>query len=374
MRIGMICYPSYGGSGVVATELGKRLAERGHLVHFISYERPFKLDVFHENLFYHEVGVFDYPLFKFPPYSLALASKILEVAKWADLDVLHVHYAIPHTVSAYLAKQMLREHRLPVVTTLHGTDITVVGHDEQFYDITKFSIEVSDGVTAVSDSLRRQTAEIFKIDRDIRTIYNFVDPEEYKPLRCPELRRHFAGEEEKILIHISNFRPVKRVYDVVEIFRRVNMAVPSRLLLVGDGPDGPAVHNQVRELGLMERVNFLGKQERVVELISMSDLCLLPSEKESFGLVALEAMACEVPVIASTAGGIPETVIDGETGFLFAVGQVAEMAAKAAEVLQNPEQLREMGRKARIDAIERFHIDDIVNDYENYYEEIINTG
>jgi len=374
MRIGMICYPSYGGSGVVATELGKRLAERGHLVHFISYERPFKLDVFHENLFYHEVGVFDYPLFKFPPYSLALASKILEVAKWADLDVLHVHYAIPHTVSAYLAKQMLREHRLPVVTTLHGTDITVVGHDEQFYDITKFSIEVSDGVTAVSDSLRRQTAEIFKIDRDIRTIYNFVDPEEYKPLRCPELRRHFAGEEEKILIHISNFRPVKRVYDVVEIFRRVNMAVPSRLLLVGDGPDGPAVHNQVRELGLMERVNFLGKQERVVELISMSDLCLLPSEKESFGLVALEAMACEVPVIASTAGGIPETVIDGETGFLFAVGQVAEMAAKAAKVLQNPEQLREMGRKARIDAIERFHIDDIVNDYENYYEEIINTG
>jgi len=374
MRIGMICYPSYGGSGVVATELGKRLAERGHLVHFISYERPFKLDVFHENLFYHEVGVFDYPLFKFPPYSLALASKILEVAKWADLDVLHVHYAIPHTVSAYLAKQMLREHRLPVVTTLHGTDITVVGHDEQFYDITKFSIEVSDGVTAVSDSLRRQTAEIFKIDRDIRTIYNFVDPEEYKPLRCPELRRHFAGEEEKILIHISNFRPVKRVYDVVEIFRRVNMAVPSRLLLVGDGPDGPAVHNQVRELGLMERVNFLGKQERVVELISMSDLCLLPSEKESFGLVALEAMACEVPVIASTAGGIQETVIDGETGFLFAVGQVAEMAAKAAKVLQNPEQLREMGRKARIDAIERFHIDDIVNDYENYYEEIINTG
>lgn len=373
MRIGMICYPSYGGSGVVATELGKRLAERGHAVHFISYERPFKLDVFHENLFYHEVGVFDYPLFKFPPYSLALASKIVEVAKWAELDVLHVHYAIPHTVSAYLAKQMLRDRRLPVVTTLHGTDITVVGHDEQFYDITKFSIEVSDGVTAVSDSLRRQTMEMFKIDREIRTIYNFVDPEEYKPLRCPELRRHFARDGEKILVHISNFRPVKRVHDVVEIFSRVNMTLPARLLLVGDGPDGPAVHNQVRELGLSERVSFLGKQERVVELLAMSDLFLLPSEKESFGLVALEAMACEVPVIASTVGGIPESVTDGETGFLFPVGGTAEMAAKAVEVLQKPEQLREMGRRARVEAIRRFHIDDIVNSYENYYKEILKT-
>ncbi len=373
MRIGMICYPSYGGSGVVATELGKRLAERGHMVHFISYERPFKLDVFHENLFYHEVGVFDYPLFKFPPYSLALASKIVEVAKWADLDLLHVHYAIPHTVSAYLAKQMLRHRRLPVVTTLHGTDITVVGNDEQFYDITKFSIEVSDGVTAVSDSLRRQTTEMFQIERDIRTIYNFIDPEAYKPLGCSELRRHFACAGEKILIHISNFRPVKRVHDVVEIFHRVNMALPARLLLVGDGPEGPAVHHQVRDLGIAERVSFLGKQERVVELLSMSDLCLLPSEKESFGLVALEAMACEVPVIASTAGGIPETVTDGETGFLFQVGQVAEMAAKAIDVLNNPEQLREMGQKARIDAQKRFHIDDIVSSYEKYYEEVVNA-
>lgn len=371
MRIGMICYPSYGGSGVVATELGKRLAERGHEVHFISYERPFKLDVFHENLFYHEVGVFDYPLFKFPPYSLALASKIVEVAKWAELDVLHVHYAIPHTVSAYLAKQMLRDRRLPVVTTLHGTDITVVGHDEQFYDITKFSIEVSDGVTAVSDSLHRQTVEMFKIDREIRTIYNFVDPEEYKPLCCPQRRRHFAGDDEKLLIHISNFRPVKRVHDVVEIFSRVNKALPARLLLVGDGPDGPAVHNQVRELGLADRVCFLGKQERVVELLAMSDLFILPSEKESFGLVALEAMACEVPVIASTAGGIPETVTDGETGYLFPVGQTVEMATKTIEILQQPEQLQEMGRKARQDAIRRFHIDDIVNSYENYYKEVL---
>jgi N-acetyl-alpha-D-glucosaminyl L-malate synthase BshA len=370
----MICYPSYGGSGVVATELGKRLAERGHTVHFISYERPFKLDIFHENLLYHEVGVFDYPLFKFPPYSLALTGKIVEVAKWADLDVLHVHYAIPHTVSAYLAKQMLAgSRRLPVVTTLHGTDITVVGHDEQFYDITKFSIEVSDGVTAVSDSLRRQTAEIFEIDREIRTIYNFVDPEEYKPLRCPELRRHFAGEDEKILIHISNFRPVKRVHDVVEIFRRVNEKVPARLLLVGDGPDGPAAHSQVKELGLMDRVRFLGKQERVVELLSMSDIFLLPSEKESFGLVALEAMACEVPVIASDAGGIPETVTDGETGFLFPVGQAADMAEKAVEILQDPDKLRDMGQKGRADAIRRFHIDDIVSSYENYYEEVIKS-
>lgn len=373
MRIAMICYPSYGGSGVVATELGKRLAERGHVVHFISYERPFKLDVFHENLFYHEVGVFDYPLFKFPPYSLALTGKIVEIAKWADLDVVHVHYAIPHTLSAHLAKQMLRDRRLPVVTTLHGTDITVVGHDEQFYDVTKFSIEVSDGVTAVSESLRRQTIEMFKIDREIRTIYNFVDPEEYKPVRCRELRRRFAPDDEKILVHVSNFRPVKRVHDVVEIFRRVNEKVPARLLLVGDGPDSPAAHNQVRELGLMERVRFLGKQERVVELLSMSDLFLLPSEKESFGLVALEAMACEVPVIASNAGGIPETVKDGETGFLFPVGRIEEMGAAAADILQKPEKLREMGKRARFEAIKKFHIDDIVSSYENYYENVIKT-
>ncbi|ADG83179.1 N-acetyl-alpha-D-glucosaminyl L-malate synthase BshA [Thermincola potens] len=369
MRIGMICYPSYGGSGVVATELGKQLAFRGHEVHFISYERPFKLDLFHENIIFHEVDIVDYPLFKFPPYSMALASKIYEVAKWAGLDLLHVHYAIPHAVSAYLAKQMLKgELELPVITTLHGTDITIVGLEKQFYDITRFAIQSSDGVTAVSRSLRDETLRRFKLNRQIEVIYNFVDPEEYRRLPCPQLKKRFTDGEDKLLIHISNFRPVKRLKDVVDLFALVNSKIPSKLLLVGDGPDGSYIHEYVRKIGLLDRVFFLGKQERVVELLSISDLCLLPSEKESFGLVALEAMACQVPVVGTKVGGLPEVVRDGETGILEKVGNVAAMAERAVKLLSDEESYLQMALESRRHAVNKFHVDDMVTNYLKYYE------
>ncbi len=370
MRIGIICYPSYGGSGVIATELGKRLALRGNEVHFISYDRPFKLDMFHQNIYYHEVEVLDYPLFKFPPYMLALASKIAEVSKWADLDLIHVHYAVPHAVSAFLAKQLVKDKHLPIVTTLHGTDITVVGHEPQFYDITRFSIEVSDMVTAVSQSLKDETTRIFKTTKEIQVIYNFIDPQEYHRVEVPDLKKRYAGTNEKILIHISNFRPVKRLKDVVDVFERVNRDIPSRLLMVGDGPEGPAVHRHILSRGLEDKVHFLGKQERVVELLSVSDLCLLTSEKESFGLVALEAMACGVPVIASTAGGLPEIVKDGITGYLLPIGNVEAMAYKAVKVLTNPALWSQMSENGVRHAHNNFHIDQIVQEYEKCYQVI----
>lgn len=371
MRIGIICYPSYGGSGVIATELGKRLAKRGHEVHFVAYDRPFKLDTFDQNIYYHEVEVLDYPLFKFPPYMIALASKIAEVSKWADLDLVHVHYAIPHAISAFLAKQLVPDKNLPFVTTLHGTDITVVGHEPQFYDITKFSIEASDAVTAVSQSLKEETVSVFKVDKDIQVIYNFIDPEVYHRVEVPELRARYAAEGEKVLIHISNFRPVKRLRDVVDIFEAVNRDVPSRLLMVGDGPEGPAVHQYISSKGLTDRVHFVGKQERVVELLSVSDLCLLPSEKESFGLVALEAMACGVPVIASMIGGLPEIVRDGVTGYLVPVGNVEAMAYKAVNILNNAALGKRLAENGVNHAVNNFHIDQIVVDYENMYTKVI---
>lgn len=370
MRIGIICYPSYGGSGVVATELGKRLALRGHEVHFISYDRPFRLEIFHENIFYHEVEVLDYPLFKFPPYMIALASKIAEVTKWANLDLVHVHYAIPHSVSAFLARQLVKDKYLPILTTLHGTDITIVGHEPQFYDITKFSIEDSDMVTAVSHSLKEETSSIFKTDKNIRVVYNFIDPEEYRRVESPGLRERFADPGEKIIIHISNFRPVKRLKDVVDVFSKVRLNMDAKLLMVGDGPEGPAIHNYIQAQGLSEHVRFLGKQERVVELLSISDLCLLPSEKESFGLVALEAMACGVPVIASNVGGLPEVIRNGYNGFLLPVGAVDQMAQKASEVLSNAELWSEMSRNGLVLAVEEFHIDRIVGEYEICYKEL----
>ncbi len=370
MRIGIVCYPSYGGSGVVATELGKRLALRGHEIHFISYDRPFKLDMFHQNIYYHEVEVLDYPLFKFPPYMIALAGKIAEVAKWAELDLVHVHYAIPHAVSAFLAKHLLRNKNLPIVTTLHGTDITVVGHEPQFFDITRFSIEESDMVTAVSQFLKEETVHIFKIAKDIQVIYNFIDPEEYRRRNIPELKMRYAGPGEKILTHISNFRPVKRLKDVVDVFARVNSVIPSRLLMIGDGPEGPAVHQYIESIGLTERVYFLGKQERVVELLSISDLFLLPSEKESFGLAALEAMACGTPVIASTAGGLPEVVRDGETGYLLPVGSVQEMADKAVAVLKDSRKWQQMSENGKLHSAQNFHIDRVISKYEKLYQEI----
>jgi N-acetyl-alpha-D-glucosaminyl L-malate synthase BshA len=374
MRIAIVCYPTYGGSGVVATELGKQLARRGHIIHFITYERPFKLDHYHENIYMHEVEIYDYPLFKFPPYSLSLASKIAQVAKCAGLDLVHVHYAIPHTISAYLARQMLMPYRLPVVTTLHGTDITLVGADKQFFDITRFSLEVSDGVTAVSDSLRRETREIFKVRREIVTIPNFVDPAEYTRRENPALRSRFAAADEKIIMHISNFRPVKRPVDVVKVFDGINASIPGRLLLVGDGPERAAVQQYAEEHGLAGRIYYLGKQERVAELLSLADLFLLPSEKESFGLVALEAMACGVPVVATSAGGIPEVVVDGENGCLARTGDVAGMVRHSLELLQDPERHRQYAASAVLRAHSLFNPERIVTLYENYYERCSEAG
>jgi len=370
MRIGIVCYPTYGGSGVVATELGKALAQKGHEIHFISYDRPFRLDMFHQNIFYHEVEVLDYPLFKFPPYMIALASKIGEAARWADLDVVHVHYAIPHAVSALLARKLVTDKYLPVVTTLHGTDITVVGHEPQFFDITRMSIEESDAVTAVSSSLRAETIDLFKISKDIEVIYNFIDPEEYRRVAAPKLKQKYAGAGEKILIHISNFRPVKRLKDVIDVFAHVNRKIPSRLLMVGDGPEAQAAHQQVAALGLSDRVHFLGKQQRVVELLSISDLCLLPSEKESFGLAALEAMACGVPVIASMAGGLPEVIKEGVTGYMLPVGEAELMAMKAVELLSSAARWGEMSESAQQHAREAFRMEIIIQQYEEVYKKV----
>lgn len=370
MRIGMVCYPTYGGSGVVATELGLQLAQRGHEVHFISYDRPFRLNEFHENILLHEVSVSDYPLFKFPPYSIALASTIVQVAKEQRLDLVHAHYAIPHAVSAYLANQMLAGS-LPVITTLHGTDITLVGSDRQFFDITKFCIEQSDGVTTVSRQLAQETADSFDITRDIETIYNFIDPIAYSRQESLCRRSHFATQEEKIIIHISNFRPVKRIEDVMRVFHGINERVPSQLLLVGDGPDRAKAINLVHELKLEGRVHFLGKQEGVIPLLSIADLMLLPSEKESFGLVALEAMACEVPVVATRVGGLPEVVQPGLTGYLAEVGDIPSMVAYGIRILGNPDLHKEMSQRARDIAITSFHVDAIVDQYEKFYLRVL---
>lgn len=369
MKIGMICYPSYGGSGVVATELGEYLADRGHEVHFISYERPFRMRGFHRNLYLHEVEVFDYPLFKFPPYSIALASTIADVVRTHDLDILHAHYAIPHAVSAYLARQMLRRQGIPIVTTLHGTDITILGNDRQFFEITRFCLEESDGVTAVSESLREETRELFGIGH-VEAIYNFIDPEVYKREANPCFRAFFANPEDRLIVHTSNFRPVKRVLDVVKIFAGINREVPSHLLLIGDGPDRLAAQHLAQDLGIGQRVHFLGKQECVVQLLSLADLFLLPSEKESFGLAALEAMACEVPVVATTTGGVPEVVQDGVTGYLAPVGDVETMTAMAVGLLQDRELHGRMANAARERAAGEFHVDKIVAQYEEYYRRI----
>ncbi|MFZ3173180.1 MAG: N-acetyl-alpha-D-glucosaminyl L-malate synthase BshA [Carboxydocellales bacterium] len=373
MKIGMICYPSYGGSGVVATELGEHLADRGHEVHFISYERPFRLRGFHGNLFLHEVEVFDYPLFKFPPYSIALASTIADVVRTHNLDILHAHYAIPHAVSGYLAKQMLREQGIPVVTTLHGTDITILSNDRQFYDITKFCLEESDGVTAVSENLSRETRELFGI-KEVETIYNFIDPAVYNRNYQPCCRGVFSKQEDKIIVHTSNFRPLKRVLDVVRIFAGINRQLSSQLLLVGDGPDRLAAQHLAQELGIAHRVHFLGKQEAVVQILSQADLFLLPSEKESFGLSALEAMACEVPVIATKTGGVPEVVVNGVTGYLAAIGDIEGMTSLAVNLLQDRDLHNKMGLAARERAINEFHVDKVVAQYEDFYRRVCGAG
>lgn len=376
MKIGITCYPTYGGSGVVATELGIELAARGHQVHFITYSQPFRLGGRERDIFYHEVPVSNYPLFEFAPYSLALATRMFEVAAYYDLDLLHVHYAIPHSISALLARQMsaVQGRHLPFITTLHGTDVTLVGMDRSYLPITRFGIEESDGVTAISRWLRDKTLADFTVKRPIEAIPNFVNCDLYMPpdpaVRA-ERRVAYAAPHERLLIHLSNFRPVKRVIDVVEIFARVSREVPSHLLLVGDGPDRSQAEMLAFQLGIRDRVHFVGKQESVSELLPLADLMLMPSELESFGLAALEAMACRVPAIATRVGGVPELIDDGATGFLFPVGDVDGMAECAVRLFQDDQRLQAVGAAARQTAQDRFCASRIIPLYERYYEQVV---
>jgi len=372
MRIGITCYPTYGGSGVVATEIGKELAIRGHEIHFISYAIPIKLDATSEGIYFHEVEMLNYPLFEHPHYTLALATKMADVAVHHKLDLLHVHYAIPHSVSAYLAKEMLRPRKIPVITTLHGTDITLVGNDRSYLPITRFSIDRSDGVTAVSEFLRKLSSQEFALQKPIVLIPNFVNCDVFKKAQDANHREKFAPADEKIIVHISNFRPVKRVTDVIEIFDEVQHHLPARLLMVGDGPDRFKAECLSRNKGLSEKVIFLGKQDSVAEILSVADLLLLPSENESFGLVALEAMACEAPVVASKVGGLPEVIREGIDGYLIAPKNVKAMASRTVEILSDPEKHRKMGINARKFAMEKFCSTKIIPLYEEYYHQIVN--
>jgi len=378
MKIGITCYPTYGGSGVVATELGIELAQRGHEIHFITYQPPFRLVEGQANIHFHEVNVPNYPLFQYPPYDLALATRMAEVASLYSLDILHVHYAIPHSVSALLARQMLAEARngmqrkLPFVTTLHGTDITLVGLEHSYLPVTRFSIEKSDGVTAISQYLKDRTIKEFDVKNHIEVIHNFVNCDIYKrSTEGSKLRIQYADPGEKVLVHLSNFRPVKRVLDVIEIFDRVQKKIPSRLLMVGDGPDRSNAEYLTSKKGIQERVHFLGKHEKVEELLGASDLMLMPSELESFGLAALEAMACEVPSISTRAGGVPELIEHGRNGMLAAVGDVETMAKYAIELLSDEARLKTMGENARFEAQSRFCSTSIIPRYEEFYVKVI---
>ncbi|GAB3659505.1 N-acetyl-alpha-D-glucosaminyl L-malate synthase BshA [Echinicola sediminis] len=371
MRIGIVCYPTFGGSGVVATELGKALAKEGHEVHFITYRQPTRLDFFSENLFYHEVDIKSYPLFEFAPYELALASKMVNVVKYEKLDLLHVHYAIPHASAAYMAKQILKSEgiEIPVVTTLHGTDITLVGKDPSYEPVVTFSINESDGVTAVSEDLKRSTYEHFNVKNGIEVIPNFIDLDRFKRQKKEHFKRAICPNDEKLLVHTSNFRKVKRVEDVIQIFYEVRKVVPSKLLLVGDGPERDKMERICRELGVCEDTRFLGKLEAVEEVLSVADLFIIPSEKESFGLAALEAMACEVPVLSSNAGGIPELNLDGITGFACDVGDIKGMTEKALHILSD-ENLAGFKKRALARAKE-FDVSNILPRYEAFYKKTI---
>lgn len=371
MKIGIVCYPTHGGSGVIASELALGLAERGHKIHIVSYATPFRLRSFNQNVFIHEVEVASYPLFKYPPYALGLATKLVDVAEEYKLDLIHAHYAVPHAASAYLAKKILRSKKIKTITTLHGTDITLVGADNSFYRVIKFNIEESDGVTAVSKYLQKRTVDEFAIQREIRVIYNFVDT-----TRCGQIfktcsRERYAPKGEKILMHISNFRPVKRVGDVVRIFAYVREQIPTKLLLIGEGPERLFVQQLVKELKLTDDVFFLGEQDYIETLLNCADLFILPSEQESFGLVALEAQSCGVPVIGAKIGGLPEVVVDGETGFLLPVGEIASMSQKALELLTNTELYRSFQQRARERAVQCFDSKLIIPQYEAFYKEIL---
>jgi L-malate glycosyltransferase len=372
VRVGITCYPTYGGSGIVATELGLELANRGHDVHFISYANPIRLDPDIPRIHYHEVEVGTYPLFQYPPYSLALASRMAEVAECYSLDLLHVHYAIPHSISALLAREMLarKGRRLPFITTLHGTDITLVGSDRSYLPITKFSIDESDGVTAISDYLRQATVDFFDIKDDIRVIKNFVNCDMYQP--DPERRRsaHLAPAGDKVLIHISNFRPVKRVTDCIRILKEVRRHAPAHLLMVGDGPERAPAEVLARELGIDRHVTFTGKQQHVERLLPLAHVLLLPSELESFGLAALEGMACGLPPVATRVGGLPELVTEGEDGFLEPAGDIQGQAARVVQMLADDTLYRKLSGAARRTAETRFCTSLIIPQYERYYEEV----
>jgi L-malate glycosyltransferase len=371
MKIGIVCYPTFGGSGVVATELGKALAKEGHEVHFITYSQPTRLDFLNENLFYHEVEFRSYPLFEYPPYELALASKMVSVVKNEKLDLLHVHYAIPHASAAYMAKQILKTHGIyiPVVTTLHGTDITLVGKDASYEPVVTFSINESDGVTSVSEDLKKETYHSFKITRDIEVIPNFIDLEKFKKQKKDHFKKAICPNGEALIVHTSNFRKVKRVGDVIKVFNNIHKEIPSKLLLIGDGPERSVAETMTRDLAIGDAVRFLGKQEAVEEVLSVADLFLMPSEKESFGLAALEAMACEVPVISTNTGGLPELQLQGVTGFMSNVGDTEHMTRNALYVLDK-NNLPKFKESALARAKE-FDITNILPLYERYYEKIL---
>jgi L-malate glycosyltransferase len=374
MKIGIVCYPTYGGSGVVATELGMGLARKGHQIHFITYRQPARLTHFQQNLFYHEVSNADYPLFEYAPYDTALTSKIVDVVKYENLDLLHVHYAIPHATVAYLVKKiLLTEGRyLPVVTTLHGTDITLVGQNKAFAPVVAFSINKSDGVTAVSEQLKQETLKAFPIHKEIKVIHNFIDFQRFKKSNKDHFKKAIAPNGEKILVHISNFRKVKRVQDVIYVFKKLYEKTPCKLLLIGDGPERQGLEELCRQVGLCHEIRFLGKQDAVEELLAIADLFIIPSENESFGLAALEAMACEVPVISSHAGGLPEVNIHGKTGFLADVGDVEAMARYAWEILSDEKTHKKFRQNALAQA-KKFDIEHILPQYEAYYEFVLKS-
>jgi N-acetyl-alpha-D-glucosaminyl L-malate synthase BshA len=371
MNIGIVCYPTFGGSGVVATELGKALAQEGHKVHFITYSQPTRLDFLNENLFYHEVEFHSYPLFEYPPYELALASKMVSVVKNEKLDLLHVHYAIPHASAAYMAKQILKTHgiTIPVVTTLHGTDITLVGKDASYEPVVTFSINQSDGVTAVSEDLRRETFQSFAISNEIEVIPNFIDLEKFKKQKKDHFKKAICPNGESLIVHISNFRKVKRVGDVIKVFANIHREIPAKLLMIGDGPERTKAETMCREIGIFNDTRFLGKLEAVEEVLSVADLFVMPSEKESFGLAALEAMACEVPVISSNTGGLPELNIQGVTGFLSPVGDIEDMTSKALFVLDK-NNLPTFKANA-LKRAKEFDITHILPLYEQYYQKVM---
>jgi len=371
MKIGVVCYPTFGGSGVVATELGKALANEGHEIHFITYSQPTRLDFFNENLYYHEVDIRNYPLFQYPPYELALASKMVDVVLHEKLDLLHVHYAIPHASAAFMAKQILltKNINVPVITTLHGTDITLVGKDPSYEPVVTFSINESDGITAVSENLKEDTYAHFAVTKEIEVIQNFIDLNRFKKQKKEHFKKAICPNGEKLLVHTSNFRKVKRVEDVVKVFYGLLQQIPVKLLLVGDGPERIKIESLCRELGTCDDVRFLGKQEAVEEVLSICDLFLMPSEKESFGLAALEAMACEVPVISSNVGGLPELNKHGYSGYLCDIGDVEGMTKYALDILQDAN-LSKFKNNA-LNRAKEFDVTAILPLYENYYRKII---